>query len=92
VNFNKIKTRVKCIKRKLIVVLIKAMEMYKASLENRKLITICEVIRVNESDLLPLFIIILNIKIIKAEIAQGLISLKAIQITLIRYFNNEVTL
>jgi hypothetical protein len=41
------------------------MELYKVSSENYKSIIIYKVIRVNKSELLFLFIIILNIKIIK---------------------------
>jgi hypothetical protein len=40
--------------------------MYKVSLENRKFIIVYKAIRVNGSDPPSLFIIVLNIKIIKA--------------------------
>jgi hypothetical protein len=50
------------------------MELYKTSLENRKFVTVCEVIHVNKSEPPPLFIIILSQKIIEAWIVKELIS------------------
>jgi hypothetical protein len=42
------------------------MELYKVSLENRKFIIICKVIRVNKNESPLLYIIILSEKIIEA--------------------------
>jgi hypothetical protein len=74
------------------IVLIEVMEMYKASPENRKSITICEVIRANGSEPPPPFIIVLSIKVMEAWIAQELVGPEAIITTLTGYTNNVVAL
>jgi hypothetical protein len=48
------------------IVPIEVIKMYKASLENRKSIIICEVIRADKSEPPPLFIIVLGIKVMEA--------------------------
>jgi hypothetical protein len=66
VNFDKTGTRIGCIGFKDIIVLIKVIELYKASFENRKFVTIYKAIRINGNKPLPLYIIVLNKKVIKA--------------------------
>jgi hypothetical protein len=68
VNFDETGTRVKCIRKESMIIPIEVMEIYKASPENRKLITIYEVICANGSEPPPPFIIIPSIKVIKAWI------------------------
>jgi hypothetical protein len=74
------------------VVPTEVMEMYKASPENRKSVTVCEAIRADGSDPPPPFIIVPGIKIMEAWIAQGLVGPEAIQTTPTGYTNNEVAL
>jgi hypothetical protein len=92
VNFDKSGTWVKCVKRESMVVPIEVIEMYKASLENRKSVTVYEAIHANGSEPPPPFIIIPSIKIIEAWITQELIGLETITTTLTGYTNNVVAL
>jgi hypothetical protein len=66
VNFDKTGTRVGCAGLEEVIVLIEVMELYKASPENRKSITICEAIRVDGSEPPPPFIIVPGKKVIEA--------------------------
>jgi hypothetical protein len=43
-NFNESRAWIECVERELMIVPIEVMEMYKASPENRKSMTICEAI------------------------------------------------
>jgi hypothetical protein len=52
-----------------VIVLTEVIELYQASLENRKSVTICEAIRVDGSEPPPPFIIVFGKKIIEAWIA-----------------------
>jgi hypothetical protein len=60
INFDETGARVKCARSKAMVILIEIMELYKASPKNRKSVTICKVIRADESEPLPPFIIVLG--------------------------------
>jgi hypothetical protein len=92
VNFDKTRTRIGYTRFKDMIVLIEVMELYKASLKNRKSITICKAIRVNGNKPPPLYIIVPGKKVIKAWVIQELISEERIRLTIIRYINNEITL
>jgi hypothetical protein len=70
--------------------LIKVKELYIASPENRKSITIVETIYANRRDPFPPFIIALRQKIIDSWVLEELISFKHITCTLISYTNNKV--
>ena len=70
--------------------LIKVKELYIASPENRKSITIIKIIYTNRKDPLPPFIIALRQKIIDSWVLEELISFKHITCTLISYTNNKV--
>jgi hypothetical protein len=65
INFDKTGTRIGYTGFKDVIVLIKVMELYKASFENRKSITIYEAIRVDKSEPPPLYIIVPGEKIIE---------------------------
>jgi hypothetical protein len=65
VNFDKTGTWIGYIGFKDIIVLIKVIELYKASLENRKSVMICEVIRTNGNEPL-LYIIVSGEKVMEA--------------------------
>jgi hypothetical protein len=58
VNFDETGARVGCAGSEAMVVPIEVMELYKASPENRKSVTICEAIRADGSELPPPFIIV----------------------------------
>jgi hypothetical protein len=66
VNFDKTGARVKCARFEDVIVPIEVMELYQASLENYKSITICKAIRADKSDPPPPFIIVPGKKVIKA--------------------------
>jgi hypothetical protein len=66
VNFDEIRTRIGYTGFKDVIVLIEVMELYKASLENRKSVTICKAIRVNGSEPPLSYIIIPGKKVIEA--------------------------
>ena len=92
VNFDETGTRIGYAGFKDVIVLIEVMELYKASLENRKSITIYETIHANKSKPPPLYIIVPGKKVIEAWVIQELISEERIHIIITRYINNEVTL
>jgi hypothetical protein len=66
VNFDEIRTRIRCTGFEDVIVPIKVIELYKASLKNRKFITIYKVIRINGNKPPLLYIIVLGKKIIEA--------------------------
>ncbi len=66
INFNKTGTRVRCTRSEEVIILIKVIELYKASPENRKSIIIYKAIRADGSKPPLLFIIIPGKKVIKA--------------------------
>jgi hypothetical protein len=68
------------------------MELYKVSLENRKSITIYEVIRADGSKPPPLYIIVPGEKVMEAWVVQELVGEERIRPTTTGYTNNEVTL
>jgi hypothetical protein len=92
VNFDETGTRIKCAGFKEVIVPIDVMELYKASPENRKSITIYKAIRVNGNEPPPPFIIVLGIKVMEAWVTQELVSEERIRLTLTGYINNDVAL
>jgi len=92
INFDETGTRVKYARSEEVIVPIEVMELYKASLENRKSITICKVIRVNGSKPLLPFIIVLSKKVMEAWVVQELVSEERIRPIITGYTNNGVTL
>lgn len=64
VNFDETGTRIGCAGSEEVIVPIDVMELYKASPENRKFITICEAIRADGSEPPP-FIIVPGIKVME---------------------------
>ncbi|PMD17929.1 hypothetical protein NA56DRAFT_578193, partial [Hyaloscypha hepaticicola] len=92
VNFDETGLRIGCAGSEEMIVPTDIMEFYKASLENRKSITVCEAIRANGSEPPPPFVIVPGQKVIKAWIAQELVGEERIRPTTTRYTNNEVAL
>ena len=82
--------RIGCLKGENIIVPIKVKELYIASPENRKSITIVKIIYANKRDPLPPFIIALKQKIINSWVLKELVNSKHITCTLTSYINNEV--
>jgi hypothetical protein len=74
------------------IVPIEVIELYKASLENRKSVMICEAIRANGNEPPFPYIIVPGEKVIKAWVVQELIGEERIRPTTIGYTNNKVTL
>jgi hypothetical protein len=68
------------------------MELYKVSPENRKSVTVCEVIRVDGSEPPPPFIIVPGQKTMEAWITEELIGEERIKTTPTGYTNNDVAL
>jgi len=68
VNFDESGARVGCARRESMVVPIEVSEMYKASPENRKSVTICKAICADGSPPPPPFIIVPGIKIMETWI------------------------
>jgi hypothetical protein len=92
VNFDETGTRIGYAGFEEVIVPIDVMELYKASPENRKFVTICEAIRADGSEPLPPFIIVLGIKVMEAWVIQELVSEERIRLTLTGYINNDVAL
>jgi hypothetical protein len=92
VNFDETGTWIGYTGSKDVIVLIKVMELYKASPENRKSVTICEVIRADKSEPPSPYIIIPGEKVIEAWVIQELIGKERIRPTITGYTNNKVTL
>jgi hypothetical protein len=74
------------------VVPIEIKEMYTASPENRKSVTICEAIWADGSDPPPPFMIVPGQKIMENWIAQELVRKERIAYTETRYTNDDVAL
>jgi hypothetical protein len=74
------------------IVPIEIIELYKASLENRKSVTIYKVIHANGSKPPPLYIIVPGEKVMEAWVIQELVGKERIRLTTTRYTNNEVAL
>jgi hypothetical protein len=66
VNFDETRTRIGYAGFEDVIVPIEVMELYKASLENRKSVMICEVIRADRSEPPPLYIIVPGEKVMEA--------------------------
>jgi hypothetical protein len=73
VNFDETGTWIGYARFKDMIILIEVIELYKASLENRKSVMICEAIRVNGSEPPFLYIIVLSEKVMEAWVVQELI-------------------
>jgi hypothetical protein len=56
-NIDELSARVKCLRGEYVIMPAKVKELYTASLENRKFITVVETIIADRRKLLPLFII-----------------------------------
>jgi len=89
-NIDELGARVRCLRGENVIVLIKVKELYIASPENRKSITIVKTIYANRRDPLPPFIIALRQKIIDSWVLEELVGFEYITCTLISYTNNEV--
>jgi hypothetical protein len=87
---DKLGARVGCPGGENIIVPIKVKELYIASPENRKSVTMVETIHADGRDPLPPFIIALGQKIMDSWVSEELVSSKHITCTLIGYTNNEV--
>jgi hypothetical protein len=91
-NIDELSARVKCLRGEHIIMLAKVKELYIASLENRKFITIVKTIIADRRKPLLPFIIAPKKQIMDNWINEKLISKERIIATLIGYTNNEVAL
>ena len=91
-NMDELGARIGCLKGENIIVPIKVKELYIASPENRKSVTIIETIYANGKEPLPPFVIAPREKIINNWILKKLVSPKHIACTLISYTNNEIVM
>ena len=92
VNFDETGARVGCAGSEDVIVPTEVMELYQASPENRKSVTICEAIRADGTEPPPPFIIVPGEKVMEAWVAQELVGEERIRPTTTGYTNNEVAL
>ena len=91
-NINELGARVGCFKGEHVIILAEVIELYIASLKNKKSITVVKTIITDRRKPLPLFVIAPRKQIIDNWINEKLISKEKIATTLTGYTNNKVAL
>jgi hypothetical protein len=91
-NIDESRARVKCPRGEHVIVLAEVIELYTASPENKKSITVVKTIITDKRKPLPPFVIAPRKQIIDNWINKKLISKERIAATLTGYTNNEVAL
>jgi len=84
--------RISCPTSKHVIVPIEVKELYIASPENRKLVTIIETIHIDSREPLPPFVIAPGKKIIDNWVSENLIGTEHIKYTPTGYINNDVAI
>jgi hypothetical protein len=91
-NIDKSGARIRCPTGEHVIIPTEAKELYTASPENRKSVTIIKTIYADGREPLPLFIIVPGKRIIDSWISEKLVGTEHIKYTTTRYTNNEVAL